>query len=478
MQSANLIAGQWVSGASTNTNINPSDTDDIIGEFANATSAQVEMAVAAAREAFPAWSHTSPQVRADLLDKIGTEILARREELGNLLAREEGKTLAEAIGEVSRAGHIFRFFGGEALRMTGDLQPSIRAGVEVSVMREPVGVVGIITPWNFPLAIPAWKIAPALAFGNCVAFKPAELVPGCAYALAQIIERAGVPAGVFNLTMGSGAEVGAALVSSPGLHALSFTGSVPTGGKIQLQAAQHGLKLQLEMGGKNALVVLNDAQLQTAAQVALDGAFYSTGQRCTASSRLIVEAGIYDQFVAALGALLKKQVVDDARQPGTSIGPVVDRVQLDKNLRYLRIGVEEGARLLQGGPVRRAKPGFYMEPVLFADTHNAMRINQEEVFGPVACLIRVANYEEALAVANDSPFGLCAGICTSSLKYAQHFRREVAAGMVMVNLPTAGVDYHVPFGGIRASSYGPREQGRYAAEFYTRTRTSYLRSDV
>jgi alpha-ketoglutaric semialdehyde dehydrogenase len=476
---SNLIAGKWVPGETARSNVNPSDTNDIVGEFANATTAQVAAAISAAGDAFPSWSRTSPQIRADLLDRIGTEILSRRDELAGLLAREEGKTKAEAAGEVGRAGQIFKLFAGEALRLAGDLQASVRAGVEVAVTREPVGVVAIITPWNFPIAIPAWKIAPALAFGNCVVFKPAELVPGSAWALADIVHRAGLPAGVFNLTMGSGSEVGAVLATSREIQALSFTGSVATGKSIHVQAAERGLRLQLEMGGKNPLIILNDAHLETAVQVALDGAFFSTGQRCTASSRLIVEDGIYDRFLEALSAALKNQVVDDARKPGTTIGPVVDRLQLEKDLDYIRLGVQQGGRLVQGGhEVQRATPGYYLEPALFADTHNEMRINQEEVFGPVACLIRASNYDEALALANDTLFGLCAGICTRSLKYAHHFRQHAAAGMVMVNLPTAGVDYHVPFGGMKASSYGPREQGSYAADFYTHSRTAYVRSDV
>jgi aldehyde dehydrogenase (NAD+) len=475
MAYANLIAGEWVHGEEAALDINPSDTGDVVGEYDRASRAQVDDAIAAARQAFPSWSRTTPQQRADLLDKVGTEILARRAELADLLAREEGKTLAEATGEVGRAGQIFKFFAGEALRTGGERLGSVRPGVDIEVTREPVGVVGLITPWNFPIAIPSWKTAPALAHGNCVLLKPADLVPGCAWALADIIQRAGFPPGVFNLVMGRGSVVGEALVTDERVDAISFTGSVPVGRGVLERAAKRGARVQLEMGGKNPLLVLADADLDTAVRTALDGAFFSTGQRCTASSRLIVEHGIHDRFVAALTEAIGRQVVDDARKQGTTIGPVVSQEQLDQDLRYVTIGQREGARLLAGGErLNRERPGFYMAPALFTETRNDMQINREEIFGPVASVIPARDYEEGLAIANDTPFGLCAGICTTSLRHAAHFRRNAEAGMVMVNLPTAGVDYHVPFGGRKGSSYGTREQGRYAVEFYTVVKTAYV----
>jgi aldehyde dehydrogenase (NAD+) len=355
------------------------------------------------------------------------------------------------------------------------LVPSVRPGVDVEVTREPLGVVGIISPWNFPAAIPAWKIAPALAYGNCVVFKPADLVPGSAWAMADIIARAGLPAGAFNLVMGRGSVVGEALVSDPRVDAISFTGSVDTGRKIAQKAVARMAKFQLEMGGKNPLVVLDDADLKTAVESAVNGAFFSTGQRCTASSRLIVTKGIHNKFVEALADRLKTLVVDDALKAGTQIGPVVDKNQLNQDLFYIEEGKKEGAKLTYGGKLlKREKEGFYLEPALFVDTRNGMRINREEIFGPVASVLAADDYDEALQLANDTPFGLSAGIVTSSLKHAAHFRRNSQAGMVMVNLPTAGVDYHVPFGGRKGSSYGPREQGRYAAEFYTTVKTAYI----
>ena len=473
----NLIGGEWLAGPRVSRNINPSDTRDVVGEFAQADPDQARQAIAAAAQAQPAWGLSTPQQRFDILDAAGAEILARKAELGDLLAREEGKTLPEAIGEVARAGNIFKFFAGEALRVGGDVVASVRPGVGVEVTREPVGVVGLITPWNFPIAIPAWKVAPALAFGNAVVLKPADLVPGSAWALADILHRARLPAGVFNLVMGRGSEVGQVLLDDPRVNAISFTGSVATGQRIAQACVARMAKFQLEMGGKNPMVVLDDADLDVAVNAALNSGFFSTGQRCTASSRLIVTEGIHDRFIAAMASKMKTLKVDDARKKGTDIGPVVDDKQLAQNLQYVDIATAEGAQLVAGGEAIAhngdGAPGYYMRPALFTETTAAMRINREEVFGPVVSVIRAQNYDEALALANDTEFGLSAGIATSSLKHATHFKRHVQAGMVMVNLPTAGVDYHVPFGGRKGSSYGPREQGRYAAEFYTTVKTAY-----
>jgi aldehyde dehydrogenase (NAD+) len=473
----NFIGGEWVDGTGVTKNINPSNTNDVVGEYARADKAQTEKAIAAAKAAFPAWSRSTPQERYEVLNKIATEILARKEELGRLLAREEGKTLPEGIGEAGRAGQIFAFFAGEALRLMGEKGQSVRPGLDVEITREPVGVVGMITPWNFPIAIPAWKIAPALCYGNTVVFKPAELVPGCAHALSEIIARSGIPSGVFNLVVGSGSVVGQTLLEHPDVTAISFTGSVATGRKIAQACVTSNpmKKFQLEMGGKNPMVVLDDADLKVAVEACVNGAYFSTGQRCTASSRLIVTEGIHDKFVAAMTERLKGLVVDDAVKQGTHIGPVVDQNQLDQDLRYLKIGQDEGAKLTWGGELlNREAPGFYMQPALFTEANNNMRIAREEIFGPVAAVIRAKTYDEALAIANDTEFGLASGICTSSLKYASHFKRNSEAGMVMVNLPTAGVDYHVPFGGRKGSSYGAREQGSYAREFYTVVKTAYI----
>jgi len=474
----NLINGEWIVGKSYAPNINPSNLADIVGEYAQGDVFDVDAAVAAATAAFPAWSSSGIQARHDALEKIGSEILTRKEELGELLAREEGKVRAEAVGEVMRAGQIFKFFAGEALRLAGETLPSVRPGIGVEVAREPVGVVGLITPWNFPIAIPAWKIAPALAFGNCVVLKPADLVPGCAWALADIIHRSGIPRGVFNLIMGQGRLIGDALVRHPGVAAISFTGSVGVGRGIARACAEACKRVQLEMGGKNPQVVLDDADLKQAVELSAQSCFYSTGQRCTASSRLIVTERIYPAFVEALKARIEAIKVGAALAAGTDMGPVVSQAQLEQDLSYVEIGKTEGARLVGGG-MRLAchtgsgHEGYFMAPTLFADSAPRMRINREEIFGPVASVISVKDYDEALMVANDTEFGLSAGIATTSLKHATHFKRYAQAGMVMVNLPTAGVDYHVPFGGRKGSSYGPREQGRYAQEFYTTVKTTY-----
>jgi alpha-ketoglutaric semialdehyde dehydrogenase len=471
----NLIDGQSIDSTDRTTDINPSNLKDIVGEFARGAASDVDRAIASAKTAFRKWSRSTPQERFDVLDRAGTEILARKDELGRLLSREQGKPLADGIGEAARAGAIFKFFAGEAVRAGGEKIDSVRPGIEVEVTREPVGVVAAITPWNFPLAIPAWKIAPAIAFGNCVVFKPAELVPASPWMLVDIVQRAGLPPGVLNLVMGPGSVVGAALAASPDIDAVSFTGSQDVGPAVAIAAVRTGARVQLEMGGKNPLIVLDDADLPTAVSVAVNGAFFQAGQRCTASSRLIVTQAIHDRFVEAMIARMKTLVIDDALKPGTEIGPVVDQRQLDKNLEYVAIGRREGARLAEGGDLlRRATDGYYMAPALFTDSAPTMRINNEEIFGPVAAIIRVRDYEEALATANATPFGLSAGIVTSSLKYASHFRRNSESGLVMVNLPTAGLDYHVPFGGRKKSSYGPREQGAYAKEFYTIVKTAYV----
>ena len=470
----NFIAGEWLRATQAAEDINPSNTADVVGLFARADANATGDAIEAARQAFPAWSRSGIQQRHDILKRVGDEILARKDELGRLLAREEGKTLAEGVGEAARAGQIFLFFAGECVRLAGEKIASVRPGIDIEITREPLGVVGVITPWNFPIAIPAWKIAPALAYGNCVVFKPADLVPGTAHALSKIIAGSGIPPGVFNLVMGRGSVVGKALLEHPHVDAISFTGSVATGRSIAAQCVAGMKKFQLEMGGKNPLVVLDDADLGIAVECAANGAFFSTGQRCTASSRLIVTEGIHDRFVQALTDRMRSLVIGDALAPGTQIGPAVDQSQLEQDLRYVDIGRKEGAKLVAGGDrLSRDAPGFYVAPALFTDVRNDMRIAREEIFGPVAAVIRARDYETALAIANDTPFGLCAGICTTSLKHATHFKRNAEAGMVMVNLPTAGVDYHAPFGGRKGSSYGPREQGRYAAEFYTTVKTAY-----
>ncbi|MEO8115676.1 MAG: aldehyde dehydrogenase family protein [Phenylobacterium sp.] len=468
-----FIGGERVSVDAPGSSLNPSDTRDVVARVPNGGAAEVDAAVAAARAAQPAWAEGSPEVRSDLLDKVGDTILKRREELGRLLSREEGKTLPEGIGETVRAGRIFKYFAGEALRRHGQNLDSVRPGVEIQTYRQAVGVFGLITPWNFPIAIPAWKIAPALAFGNTVVLKPAGPTPATAAALAEIIYECGAPPGVFNMIFGPG-SMGARLVEHDGVDGVSFTGSQGVGASIGKAAMERQARVQLEMGGKNPLVILDDADLDRAVMVALDGSFFATGQRCTASSRLIVTDAIHDRFVKALAEKVAALRVGDALSPDTQMGPAVSEDQMETSYRYIDIAKAEGGRIVTGGGrLKLETPGWYVQPTLIADTHKDMTINCEEVFGPVASTVRVKDYDEALAVANDTDFGLSAGIVTTSLKHARDFQRRVKAGMVMVNLPTAGVDYHVPFGGSRKSSYGAREQGFAAVEFFTQTKTAY-----
>jgi len=471
---SHLIDGEAVGGDPSGESVNPSNLDDVVARYPKGGTAEVDAAVKAARAAFPGWSEASPEVRSDVLDSAGTLIMQRAKELGALLSREEGKTLAEGTGEVMRAARICKYFAGEALRRHGQTLDSTRPSIDVETHREAVGVFGLITPWNFPIAIPAWKSAPALAFGNTVVLKPATPTPAIAHAFVQILLEAGAPAGVFNLVIGEG-DVGRAIVNHVDIDGISFTGSQAVGASVAEGAARRQDRVQLEMGGKNPLVVLDDADLERAVTCAIDGAFYATGQRCTASSRIIVTQGIHGRFVEALAERAKSLRVGDALDPQTQIGHAVSEDQLEQNLRYVAIAREEGGKVLAGGePLKLDKRGYYMAPTVISDTAPDQRINCEEVFGPVASTVKVRDYEEALEIANRGQFGLSAGIVTNSLKHARHFRRHIRAGMVMVNLPTAGVDYHVPFGGTRKSSYGAREQGFAAVEFYTQTKTVYI----
>jgi acyl-CoA reductase-like NAD-dependent aldehyde dehydrogenase len=469
-----IIGGTRVAGDPAGESINPSDLDETVARYPKGGSAEVDQAAKAARDAFPAWSEASPEVRSDVLDRAGSLVMTRAKELGALLSREEGKTLGEGMGEVMRAGRILKYFAGEALRRHGQTLESTRPGVDAATYREAVGVFGLITPWNFPIAIPAWKAAPALAFGNTVVLKPATPTPAIAHALAAIIHEAGAPPGVFNLVLGEG-DVGRAIVDHDDIDGISFTGSQAVGGRVAEGAVRRQARVQLEMGGKNPLVVLDDADLERAVTCAIDGAFFGTGQRCTASSRIIVTDGIHDRFVEEMAERARSLRVGNAMDPDSQIGPAVSEDQLQQYLRYVEVAKGEGGRVLTGGEMLKlATRGYYMAPTIISDTAPEMRINCEEVFGPVASTVRVKDYEEALEVANRGEFGLSAGIITNSLKYSRDFRRRIRAGMVMVNLPTAGVDYHVPFGGTRKSSYGAREQGFAAIEFYTQTKTVYV----
>lgn len=475
MTKLNLIAGEWLIGENEIENRNPSDLSDLIGFFAQASRDQLEVTLDQARIAQAEWAHYGLERKQTVLMKIGNELMTRAQELGTLLSREEGKPLAEGKGEVYRAGQFFTYYAAECLRQIGENADSVRDGVDIDVRREAVGTVAIISPWNFPTATASWKIAPALCYGNAVVWKPANITPASAVALSEIIARQDIPKGLFSLVMGAGRTIGQALVENPKVDAISFTGSVPVGKSIAASAIQNLTKVQMEMGSKNALAVMDDADLDLAVTLALGGAFGGTGQKCTASSRLVVCESIHDSFVEKLIAGAKAMVVGHALEAGTQIGPVVSRQQLDDNLNYVEQGKSDGAELACGG-VRLDKPhdGFYMSPGVFLNTTNDMSINREEMFAPLTSVIKVSGYDEALAVVNDTNFGLTSGIVTQSLARANHFRRHARTGVVTINLPTAGTDYHVPFGGRGDSSYGPREQGKAAAEFYTTLKTAYI----
>lgn len=471
----NLIGGRWLAGPATIENRSPSDVDDLVGLYTQAGPDHLEEALAAARAGAGVWGGAPLETRYRVLMAIGNELCERSAELGDLLSREEGKPRAEGRGEVFRAGQFFQFYAAESLRQYGENADSVRPGVEVDVRREPVGVVAVVSPWNFPMATASWKIAPALAFGNAVIWKPSNLTPASAWALAEIISRQDLPAGAFNLLMGSGADIGQRLVESPAVDAISLTGSYTTGRRVAVACAPNLTRLQLELGSKNALVVMDDADLALAVNHAMNGAYFGSGQKCTASSRLVVHRAVHDAFVERFTAAMATLTVGHALDDDTRIGPLVDEGQLRAALGYVQLALDEGCERVAGGEaVERRTRGHYFTPALFTGSRNDMRINREELFCPIACVIAVDSYEEALAVTNDTEYGLTAGIVTRSLARATHFRRNAQSGCVMVNLPTAGTDYHVPFGGRKHSSHGPREQGRAAVEFYTVVKTAYI----
>jgi alpha-ketoglutaric semialdehyde dehydrogenase len=475
IETRNLVAGEWLAGAGTIANVNPSDLSDIIGHHAQATIAQLDDAISAAQMAQKLWWAAGIQKRHDVLMAIGTEMMARAEEIGGIIAREEGKPMAEGKGEVYRAGQFFTYYAAEALRQIGDTAQSVRPGIEIDVRREPIGVVAVISPWNFPVATPAWKIAPALAFGNAVVWKPANLTPASAATMAEIINRQDIPKGLLSMLAGPGSEIGQRLVEHRCINAISFTGSVPVGRGIAATAMTNMTKVQMEMGSKNPIIVMDDADLDLAVAHCNGAAFGATGQKCTAASRLIVHEKFHDAFVERLATAAQALKVGHAMDEGTQIGPAVSAAQLNGNLDYIAVGKAEGAELVCGGDRMTCRTeGHYMAPAIFTGTTNQMRVNREEMFAPITCVIKVGSYDEALSTVNDSEFGLTAGIMTQSLARASHFRANARAGTLMVNLPTAGTDYHVPFGGLGASSFGPREQGQYAVEFYTSVKTTYV----
>ena len=475
-QESVYIGGRWQKGISTVDNINPSDLSDTIGSFSQASTAQAEEAIAIARKGQIEWEHTPLETRKSILYAIGNEMMARAQELGTLLSREEGKPLAEGKGEVYRAGQFFQYYAAEVLHQFGEMIDSVRPGIGIEVQREAVGVVAIISPWNFPTAAASWKIAPALAFGNSVIWKPASITPASAVALTEIIHRQGLPEGVFNLLLGSGREVGDVLIHSDKIDAISFTGSVDIGRHIAKVSSGNFVKCQLEMGSKNALVVADDADLDIAVECAISGSFTGTGQKCTASSRLIVFESVHDAFVEAMVARMKTLKVGHALEEGVYVGPVASESQFKSNFEWIEKAKSHGAELAFGGEKLSAeKEGYYMSPTLFINTKNEWDINQQEIFGPISCVIKAKNLDEAIDLANGTDYGLSSGIITTSLKTSSIYKKRAKFGCVMVNLATAGTDYHVPFGGRKQSSFGGREQGKAARDFYTIVKTIYQR---
>ena len=466
-----LINGEWdVSGAQTS-NINPSDISKTLGYMASATTAQVEDAVSAARAAQPAWEAVKLEEKKNILHAIGQELIDRCDEIGTILSSEEGKPFAEGRGETFRAGEFYQYYAAECLRQIGESAASVRPGINIDISREAIGVAGLITPWNFPIAIAAWKMGPALAYGNTVVLKPSEVTPATAHLLTEVLDKH-LPKGVFNMVQGGG-DVGAALSASK-IDAVSFTGSVSTGRKIAQAAIQNMARVQCEMGSKNPIVITKNADIDLAVAQSIHGAFGASGQKCTASSRLMVEAAIHDEFVEKLAKAADAKVVGHALAQGTELGPIVSESQMNKILNYMNVAKDEGGKLVTGGTrLERETEGYYLAPTIFTDTKNDMRVNREEVFGPMTCVMKVDSYEEGIALANDTEFGLAASVMTNSLKEAEHFKRNAKFGSVLVNLATAGLDYHVPFGGRNSSSYGPREQGEHAKDFYTIMKTAY-----
>src|SRR5580658_41913 len=474
----NYIEGEWRHPEGQQfENRNPA-TGEVVCRFSKGSAADIRAAAEAAARALPAWANLNAPARGNILFKTAEILESRLDEVAADMTREEGKTLPEAKGEVRRSINIFRYFGGEGSRLDGMLVPSERDRVHMFAIRKPIGVVGLITPWNFPSAIPAWKLAPALICGNTVVLKPASAAPLSAWRLVQALEEAGLPKGVVNFVAGPGGELGQALIEAPPLKAISFTGSCQIGNWLHAEASKRRLRIQLEMGGKNPTIVLSDADFNAAVENTVNAAFFSTGQKCTATSRAIVEDSIYDRFLDAVVELTRKLKVGDGMQPGIDIGPCIDQAQMDTVLRYIEIGRAEagdpkiGGRRLTNGDLAK---GFFVEPTVFAAVTPEMTIAREEIFGPVLAVMRARDFEDAMRIANDIPFGLSASIQTTNVSRVFEFVYRMEAGLLTVNLPSAGVEYQLPFGGTKESSFGPKEQGPAALDFYSDYKTVYLK---
>jgi alpha-ketoglutaric semialdehyde dehydrogenase len=476
----NYVGGSWIPCRSQKTfkSINPARIDEVVAEFQASEAADATAACDAAAKSQCAWAGFPAPRRGEFLFKAAELLEGRSEQVSQEMTREEGKTLPEARGEVKRAINILRYYGAEGARSFNYQIPSERENVFCYTIRKPLGAVALITPWNFPIAIPAWKMAPALVAGNTVVIKPASLAPLCAYRLVEALHEVGVPPGVVNLVTGSGGSVGSAIANHQAIRGVSFTGSVEVGNGLYEKVAPRKIRVQLEMGGKNPTIVLKDSSLEYAAEVLVNGAFFSTGQKCTACSRAIIEQDIYEPLSELLVTKARALKVGNGLEPGIQIGPAVDDKQLETDLRYIEIAQREGAKLLTGGKRLTGGSfdrGYFVEPTVFGGVTPAMRIAQEEVFGPVLGLMVAKDFEEAMSLANCVRFGLSASVVTRDVTRIHQFANRIEAGLITVNLPTAGVEYQLPFGGTKESSFGMREQGPLALDFYTETRTVYLK---
>jgi alpha-ketoglutaric semialdehyde dehydrogenase len=472
VEARSLVGGAWLDGQLA-PDINPAHPDEVVAHVHLADAATARQAADAAREAAPAWRATPAPARGDILRKAADLLEQRSQSIGVELTREEGKTIAEAVGETRRAAAIFRYYAGQTVEPDGETYPSVSASL-LYARREPLGVVLAITPWNFPIAIPAWKIAPALAYGNTVIFKPAELAPLTAVRLVEALLDAGLPKGVLNLVLGKGSVVGDPLVEHSEVDAITFTGSNVVGKAIQLKATERGKKVQLELGGKNPAVVLADADLALAAEHVARGAFLSAGQKCTATSRVIVERSVLQDFTEQLVGLAGKWKLGDPLLADTRIGPLVSEAALKSVMGYVDEGKAGGRVLAGGSAAREIGGGYFVRPTVLTDIDPKGRLAQEEIFGPVAVLLPANTYADAVALANDTPFGLTASVFTQDLGKALRFVEETQAGVIKVNQETAGLEFQVPFGGMKESSSGSREQGKVAREFFTQWKTVYI----
>ncbi|MCH2693221.1 MAG: aldehyde dehydrogenase family protein [Acidobacteriia bacterium] len=476
----NFINGEWVDSSSGKTfkSVNPANIEEEIASYQVSTVSDVKAGIEAAKSSQTDWSAIPAPQRGTILIKAAELLEQRTEQIASEMTREEGKTIAEAKGEVGRSVNILRYFGGEGARFCGETIPSERAGVFSYTFRKPLGVVSLLTPWNFPIAIPVWKIAPALISGNSVVIKPASAAPICTIRVIEALNQAGLPKGVLNMVTGAGSVIGDELVSNPVIKAISFTGSCEVGQSIQQKTASKGVKTQLEMGGKNPTIVLKDADLDLATDIVINGAFFSTGQKCTATSRALIEKEIFNDFVALLVDKTKKLKVGNGLEQGVDVGPCVDENQMKTVLDYIEIGQKEGANIICGGQRLMDEgrdKGYFIQPTIFSGVSTDMRIAQEEIFGPVLAVLPVEGFEQAIALANQVKFGLSASIVTNQLNRTFDYINQIEAGLIIVNLPSAGVEYQLPFGGTKASSTGYREQGSVATDFYSELRTVYLK---